>query len=126
MSKDDDGLSADFIAKQRARLEQLQQEILGNEEKTIPTERQFQEEHGFEAEEPEDEAQRREQYVANQALRGANQQRINDIRRALKKIDEGTYGFSDASGVAIPKGRLEVMPEAIFTVAEQEEREAER
>ncbi|SAK93858.1 TraR/DksA family transcriptional regulator [Caballeronia catudaia] len=125
MSKDD-GLSADFIAKQRVRLEQLQQEVLGNEENTIATERQSQEEHGFEAEEPEDDAQRREQYVSNQALRNVNDQRINDIQRALQKIDEGTYGFSDASGAPIPKARLEVMPEAIFTVAEQEKREVER
>ncbi|AQH00724.1 conjugal transfer protein TraR [Burkholderia sp. KK1] len=122
----DDGLSADFIAKQRARLEQLQQDVLGNEENTVATERRYQEEHGFEAEESEDEAQRREQYVSNQALRDANDQRIKDIQRALQKIDEGTYGFSDASGAPIPKARLEVMPEAIFTVAEQEKREAQR
>ncbi|BCQ28899.1 conjugal transfer protein TraR (plasmid) [Caballeronia sp. NK8] len=125
MSKDD-GLSTDFIAKQRTRLEQLQKEILGNEENTVATERRYQEEHGFEAEELEDEAQRREQYVSNQALRDANDQRIDDIQRALQKIDEGTYGFSDASGAPIPKARLEVMPEAIFTVAEQAKREAER
>lgn len=99
----DDGLSADFIAKQRSRLEQLQQEVLGNEENTVATERQYQEEHGFEAEESEDEAQRREQYVSNQALRDANDQRIKDIQRALQKIDEGTYGFSDASGVPIQR-----------------------
>ena len=59
----------------------------------------------------------------NQALHEVNDQRIGDIERALQKIDEGTYGLSDASGDPIPKARLEVAPEAILTVEEQSRRE---
>jgi DnaK suppressor protein len=51
---------------------------------------------------------------------------LQDVNRALEKIEEGTYGFSDGSGEPIPKGRLEAIPEAIYTVEEQQRRERER
>jgi len=117
-------LSKEFIAAQRSRLEALEQELLGSEEGTIARERQRQEERGQEAEEREDDAQTIEQYVANQALRNVNGKRIRDVQRALKKIEEGTYGFSDESGEPIPVARLEAVPEAILTVEEQGRREA--
>jgi DnaK suppressor protein len=46
------------------------------------------------------------------------QQRIV-IDRALAKLEEGTYGFSDVSGFAIPIGRLKAFPQAVTTVAEE-------
>jgi DnaK suppressor protein len=49
--------------------------------------------------------------------------RLAHIERALQKIDEGTYGASDASGKLIPVERLEAVPEAIYTLAEQQARE---
>lgn len=124
MSDHSSGLGEAFIAKQRVRLEALQREVLGGEEGTIAKERTFEEEHGDEAKEFEDEAQRLEQGVANQALRKTNDQRIADIQRALEKIADGTYGYSDESGDPIPVERLEAVPEAILTVQEQEAREA--
>lgn len=51
---------------------------------------------------------------------------LQGVNRALEKIEEGTYGFSDGSGEPIPKGRLEAIPEAIYTVEEQQRRERER
>ena len=126
MANQPGGLSDDFIAKQRARLEAMQRELLGSKEGTIARERQLQEERGSEAHEFEDDAQRVEQHIANQALRNVNDHRIGDIRRALRKIDEGTYGLSDESGEPIPQARLEAMPEAILTVEEQSRREAGR
>ncbi len=47
-------------------------------------------------------------------------QRLTQVQRALRKIDEGTYGLSDVSGLRIPDERLELVPEAVNTVAEQE------
>lgn len=117
-------LSDEFIAQQRTRLEALRQQLLGGEENTIADERTDEEEHGDEADEFEDEAQGMAQNEVNQALHDVNDQRISDIERALQKIDEGTYGLSDASGEPIPKARLEVAPEAILTVEEQSRREA--
>jgi len=43
-----------------------------------------------------------------------------------KKIDDGTYGLSDASGAPIPIERLEATPEALYTLAEQKSRDASR
>ncbi|NPT54014.1 TraR/DksA family transcriptional regulator [Paraburkholderia elongata] len=126
MSKQQGALSDEFIAQQRARLEALRRELLGGEENTIAGERAAQEQHGDEAEEIEDEAQGMAQNEVNQALHDANDRRISDIERALQKIDEGTYGLSDASGDPIPKARLESVPEAIFTVEEQSRREARK
>jgi DnaK suppressor protein len=116
-------LSDEFIVQQKKRLEALRRELLGGEEDTIADERTAQEEHGDEAEEYEDEAQGMAQNEINQSLHDVNDQRVADIQRALRKIDEGTYGLSDESGQPIPKERLEVMPEAILTVAEQSRRE---
>ncbi|WP_250490538.1 TraR/DksA family transcriptional regulator [Caballeronia sp. INML2] len=126
MANQQSGLSDDFIATQRERLLTLKRELLGNEEGGIAAERRLQEERGSEAEEYEDDAQRMEQDITNQALRDVNDRRIGDIQRALQKIAEGTYGLSDESGVPIPKARLDAMPEAILTVEEQEKREAGR
>ena len=124
MSDQQDGLSAAFLAKQRERLEALQRELLGGEEGTIADERVQEEQFSSEAQEREDDAQRREQYVANQALRNVNDQRIGDIQRALEKIADGTYGYSDESGDPIPVARLEAVPEAIYTVEEKGKRES--
>jgi DnaK suppressor protein len=44
------------------------------------------------------------------------------IDRALMKIDEGTYGLSDVSGKAIPRARLEAIPESIRTITEEKQR----
>src|SRR6202046_4026220 len=116
-------LSEEFIAQQRTRLEALRQQLLGGEENTIANQRSDEQEHGDEAEEFEDEAQGMAQDEVNQALHDVNDRRIDDIERALQKIAEGTYGYSDASGDPIPKARLEAVPEAIFTVAEQGKRD---
>lgn len=124
MPEQQGNLSEAFIAQQRKRLEAMRRELLGGEEGTIADERTAQEEHGDEAEEFEDEAQGMAQNEVNQALHDVNDQRVSDIGRALQKIDEGTYGLSDESGEPIPQARLEVMPEAIFTVEEQERRDA--
>jgi len=126
MPEQQSDLSDEFIAQQRKRLEALLRELLGGEEDTIADERTAQEEHGDEAKEYEEEAQAMAQNEINQSLHDVNDQRVADIQRALRKIDEGTYGLSDESGQPIPKERLEVMPEAILTVAEQSRRETSK
>jgi DnaK suppressor protein len=52
--------------------------------------------------------------------------RLEDVERALEKIEEGSYGLSDESGEPIARGRLEAAPEAIRTVDEQQDFERER
>ncbi len=48
---------------------------------------------------------------------------LERIDRALKKIDEGTYGICDVTKKQIPIARLEAIPYATMTVQAQEEYE---
>lgn len=52
--------------------------------------------------------------------------RLEDVDRALEKIEEGSYGVCDDTGEMILKGRLEAVPEAIRTVEAQQRFERER
>ena len=52
-----------------------------------------------------------------------NRRRLAQVERALEKIMDGTYGFSDKSGLSIPEERLEALPDAINTKSEQESSE---
>jgi DnaK suppressor protein len=54
--------------------------------------------------------------------------RLAAIDRALRRLDQGSYGRSVRSGAPIPDERLEADPAAEFTVEEarQEERAAQR
>ena len=119
-------LSPEFIAQQRKRLETLRRQVLGSELDVNARKRGFTEEHGDEAGEFEDSAQDLAQEEVRQAQHDVDEQRVNDIQRALEKIDEGTYGFSDESGDPIPRARLEAAPESILTVQEEEARERQR
>jgi DnaK suppressor protein len=44
------------------------------------------------------------------------QQTLADVRRALAKLDEGTYGMCDVCGKPIGDERLEVLPWAVRCV----------
>jgi DnaK suppressor protein len=50
---------------------------------------------------------------------------LTDIERALKRIDEGTYGICEACGRPIGRARLEARPEARFCVDDQARAERE-
>jgi DnaK suppressor protein len=77
-------------------------------------------ESNLQAREYEDDAQKLDSLEKEANLELHDAERLVRIERALRKIDEGTYGFSDVSGERIPDQRLNVMPDAINTVAEQE------
>lgn len=115
-----------FIELQRKRLESLREELLGGEQRDIADERAERELHGNEAREFEDDAQSMAQREVGQATRKLNDRRIGDIERALRKIEQGSYGLSEESGKPIPRARLESTPEAIYTVEEERSREARR
>lgn len=71
-----------------------------------------------EPQEYEDDAQRLALLEVDGTLIGAHIQRLEQVKRALQKIEEGTYGLSDRSGAPISKERLIAMPEAIDSVSE--------
>jgi DnaK suppressor protein len=75
------------------------------------------------AHEYEDDAQRLAMLETEGNLVSRDIERLSRVERALRKIDEGTYGVSDVSGESIPEARLEATPDAINTVQEQEANE---
>ena len=61
---------------------------------------------------PNEVADRTEEYDERRATLATLEGRYNDIKRALKKIDEGTYGVCEVSGEMIEEDRLEANPAA--------------
>ncbi len=54
----------------------------------------------------------------DEAIAAGMRDRLEAIDRALKRLDEGTYGRSVVSGEPIPDARLEADPAAELTVEE--------
>ena len=67
-------------------------------------------------------------FVRNVSLNVGSKEReiMDQIERALEKIDEGTYGKCDSSGSDIPVKRLDALPYATRNADEQEKFEKER
>ena len=120
---DSDTFSSDFIEQQRERLLALRAQLLGSELAGSASARDYQEQHGEEAQEFEERAQEMAQNEIRQALHDVDLRRLSNINRALRKIEEGTYGRSDVSGQRIPLARLAIAPEALLTVEEEQARE---
>jgi DnaK suppressor protein len=113
-------LDSAYVEQKRRHLAKLRDELrkaintLEGEESSLETESNPQ------AREYEDDAQKLDMLERDGNLVAANLERLARVERALKKIEEGTYGVSDVSGQHIPRDRLDVMPEATNTLSEQE------
>lgn len=116
------GAEADrvFFEAQRKRLLAMRAELLGSDAARTASERAP---RSDEAKEMEEDAQEMARTEVDEAVTAVEARRLNAIDRALAKIEEGTYGFSDESGDPIPRKRLEAIPEAVLTIAEEEARE---
>jgi DnaK suppressor protein len=126
MNSKSPALDASFIQKQRDRLTKLRQELLSATRSGQSEESGINAASAAEAHEYEDDAQRLALLEVDAAAEARNQQRLAQIERALQKIGEGTYGFSDLGGGAIPRDRLEALPESIYTLAESEALDAKK
>jgi DnaK suppressor protein len=113
-----------FIEQQRQRLTKLRDELTNATEGKEAEEKDINFQSSGQAIEYEDDAQRLTTLELDGNLVARNARRLAQVDRALEKIEEGTYGLSDASDDAIPKERLEATPEAIYTVEEQAARQA--
>ncbi len=115
-----------FIEKQRQSLLKLRAALLSAARDEEADEAAIKDESAGGPREFEDDAQR----LAGLELDGnrivRDLARLEQVDRALKKIEEGTYGSSDLSGQPIPRARLEAIPESIYTLAEEEAREKKR
>jgi DnaK suppressor protein len=113
-------LSAAYLDRKQRELTQLRTELRKTTKAAQVEEGESQLETGLQAHEYEDDAQRLDALEKEGNLVRRDIMRIARVERALEKITEGTYGLSDVSGQRIPEDRLEAMPDAINTVAEQE------
>jgi DnaK suppressor protein len=109
-----------YLERKRQQLTKLRDDLRRVTAAAHAEEANINRESNLQAREYEDDAQKLDSLEKEANLELHDAERLVRIERALRKIDEGTYGFSDVSGQRIPDQRLEVMPDAINTVAEQE------
>ena len=115
-----------FLARQKRRLTELRQQILEVRRGEERAESSANADTRAQAREYEDDAQKLAALELEGNLEAADDNRLSNIERALRKIEDGTYGLSDASGAPIPMERLEAAPEALYTLAEQKSRDVAR
>ena len=117
-------LDPKFLENQTHRLTELRRRILAvrqgqDSEQASDTAQVQGQARGY-----EDDAQHLAALELQGNLAVVDDRRLSSIERALQKIDDGTYGLSDASGTPIPIERLEASPEALYTLEEQKSRDA--
>jgi DnaK suppressor protein len=113
-------LDAAFIERKRRQLTKLRDELRKSSNAAEAEESAVRNESNLQAHEYEDDAQKLDTLEKEGTAVARDVQRLVRVERALSKIEEGTYGYSDVSGKRIPDERLEAVPDAISTVAEQE------
>lgn len=64
----------------------------------------------------EQEGDRVEEYENKLPIEYGLEIKLRDVNRALKKIEEGTYGLCEKCGKPIPEERLRAVPEAFTHV----------
>ena len=116
----DGGLDDEFIARQRARLESARRGLLREHAWILEDERRWGEGHHYAPQDPEDVRAHILAEEVDTALDRRILRRLSLVERVLRKIDEGTYGVRDATGRRIPKGWLQAVPEAVYTLEAQQ------
>ena len=120
-------LDKEFVEKQRERLEELRAELTGVVRGLEEDQRsQAEDEEDFTVHDSGDMSQSLFDREMDATLEQTIESRLQYVERALQKVEEGTYGICDDTGKPIPRGRLEAMPEAIYTIEAQQRRERER
>ncbi len=120
-------LDKEFVDKQRERLEELRVELARMVEGLEEDQQDRAESEGDMTE--NDSGDMSHSLFTRELDAGIEQtveRRLRNVERALQKIEEGTYGICDATGEPISKGRLEAVPEALYTLEAQERQERPR
>jgi DnaK suppressor protein len=114
------GIDAAFVEKQRQYLLRLRASLVAAADATESDEAEVKGERGGGAVEFEDDAQELDALERDGNLVVRDVERLARVDRALKKIEEGSYGLSDRSGKPIARQRLEAVPEALYTLSEEQ------
>lgn len=120
------GLDAGFVETQRQHLLRLQAHLIAASKAAESEETDIKTQRSSDALESEEDAQGLDILEREDNLVGRTIARLEQVHRALKKIEEGTYGLSDMSGKPIPRERLESVPEALYTLSEERDVERKR
>ena len=120
MGKQSPKLDAEYVEQKRRQLRKLLDELRIASNVAEAEEGTVKNDSNLRAREYEDDAQKLDTLEREGNLVARDVERLARVERALEKIEEGTYGLSDVSGERIPRDRLDVMPEAINTLGEQE------
>ena len=115
-----------FLDARRRQLLALRAELSATRQAHSAEEEDVKTQARNEAHEYEEDAQKLTTLELDGVLTARSDARLADVERALRKLEEGTYGLSEASGTAIPPERLVAKPEALYTVEEQAVRDAQR
>src|SRR5699024_10809586 len=105
MNRNGNELNPDFVARQRERLEALRDRILRDTTQAEAEQRDMSQLHD-EVQDSGDEGAIEASRHAADAVSAGGKRRLPEIWRALEKIAEGSYGFSDESGDPIGRERL--------------------
>ena len=111
-------MSAEQLAFFRERLVQTQKELL---EKANVTSEHLRE-HELEAD-PTDQATIEEEYALELRARDRERKLLKKIDEALRRIDEGSYGYCEETGEPIGIARLLARPTATLSIEAQSRRE---
>ena len=111
-------MSAEQLAFFRERLIATQKELL--EKADLTSERLR--EHELEAD-PTDQATIEEEYALELRARDRERKLLKKIDEALRRIDEGSYGYCEETGEPIGIPRLLARPTATLTIEAQSRRE---
>lgn len=118
----DSGLTPDEASRLRRKLLEVRAALLEGYERHRDSGR-------FESAEQESEEQEAAQRASERAtmldLAETERRQLQEIDRALRKLDLGVYGVSEASGEPIGFDRLDAIPWARLSAADQEELERE-
>jgi DnaK suppressor protein len=103
----------------RNMLQSKRQQLIGDSQETIEHLRTETRDVGDEAER----ASRESDNILELRTRDRERKLLRKIEEALKRIEDGSYGFCEETGEDIGLGRLEARPTATLTVDAQERRE---
>ena len=116
------GLAPDAVLLLRQRLVSMRSALIEEHARHLDGGRLPPDEHVSEAEEEAARTNARETLIG---LAETERARLLEIDRALRRIEDGTYGVSEESGEPIGFDRLRAIPWARFTAPEQEQLERE-
>ena len=120
------GIDVAFVEKQRQQLLRLRATLVAAAQVAESEEGDVKTQRTGDALELEDDAQGLDALERGGNLVVRAIERLERVDRALRKIEEGTYGLSDRSGKPIPRERLEAVPDALYTLSEEQVLEGNR